>query len=269
MRSCIATAVLALPLWQSHRVCAQPNSSVSDQERVGVVDAGRIITPVNQVLTPYGRDVDLPDMRPQAVALSPNGKLLVTAGKTSELVVIDPVARRIQQRVPLARQQSCCGARSPVSEQVLKPDKDDQLSFNGLIFSPSGDRIYMSNVRRVDQCVRRFPGGQGHAPSFLGAAGGRRTTTRGGNPKWAGDFRRWNKAVRLRQSFQPIAGTGHANRQNAANIRRRRGALRCRARRREGIRQQLGRTSTRAQRSYRAGRPRHVGARRSGEAHCQ
>ena len=144
MRSCIATAVLALPLWQSHRVCAQPNSSVSDQERVGVVDAGRIITPVNQVLTPYGRIVDLPEMRPQAVALSPNGKLLVTAGKTSELIVIDPVAGVIQQRVPLPG--SGTSARSPVSEQVLKPDKDDQLSFNGLIFSPSGDRIYMSNV---------------------------------------------------------------------------------------------------------------------------
>ena len=42
------------------------------------------MTPVNQVLTPIGRQVDLPGMRPQGVALSPDGKLLVVSGKTSE-----------------------------------------------------------------------------------------------------------------------------------------------------------------------------------------
>ena len=61
------------------------------------------ITPVNQVLTPMGRQVDLPGMRPQAVALSPDGKLLVTAGKTSELIVVDPDDATIRQRVTLPR----------------------------------------------------------------------------------------------------------------------------------------------------------------------
>ena len=51
----------------------------------------------NQVVTPYGRQVDLPGMRPQAVALSPDGKILVTSGKTSELVVVDPVSGEVRQ----------------------------------------------------------------------------------------------------------------------------------------------------------------------------
>ena len=40
-------------------------------------------------------------MRPQAIALSPNGRLLVTAGKTHDLVVIDPATGNILQRVIL------------------------------------------------------------------------------------------------------------------------------------------------------------------------
>jgi YVTN family beta-propeller protein len=122
----------------------QPAVSLSDEETVGRAEDGRIITPVNQVLTPYGRILDLPGMRPQAVALSPNGKLMVTAGKTRELVVIDPEEGTVRQRVSLPSDISAPSA--PVSEQILRPDGEDQLSYNGLIFSPAGDRIYMSNV---------------------------------------------------------------------------------------------------------------------------
>src|SRR5262245_42180048 len=79
-RSCIATIVLACPFWQSRGLSAQPSASLSDNERVGAAGPETTITPVNQVLTPYGRKIDLPDSRPQAVALSPDGKLLITAG---------------------------------------------------------------------------------------------------------------------------------------------------------------------------------------------
>ena len=143
---CFVVAVLISPHWQSHRLWAQSNSSLSDNERAGVVEPGRIITPVNQVLTPYGRTVDLPEMRPQAVALSPDGKLLVTAGKTSELISIDPVAGKILQRIPLPDKGASPAPQSPVSQQILDRNEKDQLSFNGLIFSPSGDRVYMSNT---------------------------------------------------------------------------------------------------------------------------
>ena len=141
---CLAAAFVASALGHLNFAWAQPNSSLSDNEQVGVAEPGRTVTPVNQLLTPYGRGIELAGMRPQAVALSPNRNFLVTAGKTNELVVIDPAAAEIRQRVPLPR--SSAAPQSPVSEQVLDPDKDDQLSFNGLIFSPSGDRIYMSNV---------------------------------------------------------------------------------------------------------------------------
>jgi len=63
---------------------------VRTQEKVGPAGVGRVVTPANQILTPAGIQVELPGMRPQAVALSPDAQLLVTSGKTHELIVIDP-----------------------------------------------------------------------------------------------------------------------------------------------------------------------------------
>ncbi len=116
------------------------------KEPVGRLGTNRIYTPVNQVLTPAGLQVELPGMRPQALALSPNGKLLVTAGKTHELVVIDPASGNILQRVQLPPRKSDESAPGSVSEQNLKPDQKGQLSFTGLVFSSDGTRIYMANV---------------------------------------------------------------------------------------------------------------------------
>jgi YVTN family beta-propeller protein len=114
---------------------------------VGNAADGRVVTPVNQVLTPYGKQLDLPGMRPQALALSPDGKLLATAGKTSEVVIVDPETGTIRQRVTLPMERGGRdSAPPPVSEQLLNPDDEGQLSFTGLVFSPKGDRLYMSNV---------------------------------------------------------------------------------------------------------------------------
>src|ERR1035441_4987053 len=57
-------------------------------------------TPVNQRITPAGIFVELPRMRPNALALSPDGKLLVTSGLTRELVVVDPATGKILQHAP-------------------------------------------------------------------------------------------------------------------------------------------------------------------------
>lgn len=143
--------IVAILAWsslhaQTSAIRAQIPASRSDAEQVGRAADGRIITPVNQILTPYGRQVDLPEMRPQAVALSPDGKLLITAGKTSDLVVVDPETATVKQHVLLPGETSSDEAKPPVSEQVLRPDDEGQLSFTGLIFSPDGARIYMSNV---------------------------------------------------------------------------------------------------------------------------
>src|SRR5512140_1055348 len=64
-------------------------------------DGTRLITPVNQVVTPAGKNIHLPGLRPQALALSPDGKILVTAGKTHELMVLDPATGSILQRAAL------------------------------------------------------------------------------------------------------------------------------------------------------------------------
>src|SRR5208337_2865178 len=92
--------LLAAVALTTMRVVASPENFEATTEAVGRVTNG-IETPVNQLVTPAGTVVELPGMRPQALALSPDGNLLVTAGLTHELVVLDPATREILQRVPL------------------------------------------------------------------------------------------------------------------------------------------------------------------------
>lgn len=116
-------------------------------ERVGrTADARRTVTPVNQVLTPLGRMVELPGVRPQGLALSPDGRSLIVSGKTSELVVVDPVAGTIRQRVALPGEGQAEPQPGVVSPNILEPDKKGQLSYTGLIFSRDGRKIFLSNV---------------------------------------------------------------------------------------------------------------------------
>jgi DNA-binding beta-propeller fold protein YncE len=102
-----------------------------------------VLTPVNQLVTPAGTQVELPGMRPNALALSPDGKMLVTAGLTHELIVVDPATGKFRS-VPVSGGQGA--EEKPVVEGILNPDEKAQLSFTGLAFSPDGSRIYLSNV---------------------------------------------------------------------------------------------------------------------------
>ena len=108
-------------------------------------NASGLETPVNQLVTPAGTQVELPGMRPNALALSPDGWLLVTSGLKEELVVVDPANGRILQKVPFPsdEQLPTTGAVSP---GVLHPEERAKLSFTGLAFSPDGSRIYLANV---------------------------------------------------------------------------------------------------------------------------
>src|ERR1035438_9519206 len=101
-------------------------------------------SPVNQLVTSAGRLVELPGVRPNALALSPDGQLLVTAGRTHELLVLTPVTGAILQRVPFPSDKT--PPQAAVSPLILQPDKRAQLSFTGLVFSPDGSRIYLANV---------------------------------------------------------------------------------------------------------------------------
>ncbi|HEV2454482.1 MAG TPA: beta-propeller fold lactonase family protein, partial [Verrucomicrobiae bacterium] len=101
-------------------------------------------TPVNQLVTPTGILVPLPGMRPNDLALSPNGKLLVTSGLLPYLVALDPTTGKVTQRVPFPVEGH---ENSPaVSSLILNANEGSKLSFTGLAFSPDGSRIYLSNV---------------------------------------------------------------------------------------------------------------------------
>ncbi|KAB2669762.1 MAG: bifunctional YncE family protein/alkaline phosphatase family protein [Verrucomicrobia bacterium] len=116
----------------------------ANRETVGRRGTGAVL-PVNQRLTPAGRFVELPGLRPNAIALSPDGATLLVSGKTSELLAVDPATGEIRQRLPMPNDAQD-PAPDAVSPNILKPDKDAQLSFTGLVYSPDGRRVYLSNV---------------------------------------------------------------------------------------------------------------------------
>lgn len=144
-----AAAGLCLALWMG---CQSPSKSTAasgqreTSQPVNTGQGGRVITPVNQVLTPAGIQVELLEMRPQALALSPDGSVLAVSGHTAELLLVDPDSGAIRQRVPLPSEQATNTVPEAVSTHILQPDTHGQLSFTGLIFSPDGKRIYLSNV---------------------------------------------------------------------------------------------------------------------------
>ena len=121
-------------------------ATTSIRAPVGQSASNRYNTPANQILTPAGIQVELPDLRPQALALSPDGGLLATSGKTHELVLVEPATGKILQRVALPSDTDQDPAPDAVSTHILKPDDQGQLSFTGLVFSPDGARIYLANV---------------------------------------------------------------------------------------------------------------------------
>ncbi len=124
--------------------CALDNDFSSTTQIVGRV-AGGLETPVNQLVTPAGIQVPLSRIRPNALALSPDGRCLVTSGLTPELTAVDPASGRILQRV-LLPENDHLPPTVPTSSMILNPSETGELSFTGLAFSPDGSRIYLSNV---------------------------------------------------------------------------------------------------------------------------
>ncbi len=129
----------------SSLLAASPGQQTSSEERVAQSGENRYVLPVSQILTPAGKQVELPGLRPQVLALSPDGSLLVTSGKTHELVVVDPDSGKILQHVPFPPEP---GVPSPdsASSHLLAPDEEGQVSYTGMVFSGDGSRMYVSNV---------------------------------------------------------------------------------------------------------------------------
>jgi YVTN family beta-propeller protein len=189
-----------------------PRTPLSKPTQVGRVADELYVTSTGQLLTPAGRQVELPGMRPQAVALSPDGKLLVSAGATNKLIVFDAVSGQVlhglsfsTNRNPQARgafpppaaqtnsvetsdgsatsgeatesqpeaTTSAASTNNPASTNTVGRGRglpvggrggrgsmdtsgDAQISVAGLVFSPDGTRIYMSNWRGRNSDIRVF-----------------------------------------------------------------------------------------------------------------
>ncbi len=128
-------------------VCVACRLTPAQVPHVGELGPNRYLNPVGQILTPAGIQVDLPGLRPQTLALSPDGRLLVTSGKTHELVVVDPQSGEVLQHVPLPSDKVRADAsESGQVQPALPSDEKAQVSYTGLCFSPDGSRIYLSNV---------------------------------------------------------------------------------------------------------------------------
>lgn len=138
----------------------EPSEQEPETELVGRTREDWIMTPVNQVLTPAGIQVELSGMRPQALSLSPDGKRLLVSGKTSQLVVVDPANGAILQRVELPPDDQNSVPPDVVSPNILNPDRKGQVSYTGLIHSPDGRTVYMSNVNGSIKVFRVLDSGE-------------------------------------------------------------------------------------------------------------
>jgi DNA-binding beta-propeller fold protein YncE len=138
--SCFWVAALALSVHGGNPVETFDSTSTP----VGYGPDG-LVTPVNQLVTPTGKLIQLPGVRPNALALSPDASLLAVSGLNRKLLVIDAATGEILQRVPFPVDQQNLNARAE-SGLILDANLKDKLSFTGLAFSPDGSRIYLSNV---------------------------------------------------------------------------------------------------------------------------
>jgi YVTN family beta-propeller protein len=90
-------------------------------------------------------------MRPQALALSLDGRLLATAGRNNSLALIDPATGQVLQTIPLFfikndSAASGSGTNAAASTATGAVTNTAELSFTGLTFSPDGRRLYLSTV---------------------------------------------------------------------------------------------------------------------------
>jgi len=152
----LAFLLASLPLAKA-QAPDSPETFDATKEIVGQQSDHRFVTPANQVVSPAGFQVKLPGMRPQALALSPDHRLLAVSGETHELVLIGTETGKVLQQVPLPSDQT--REATLMAPGILNPDPRAQLSFTGLAFSANGSRIYLSDV---NGSIKVFDVGDGH-----------------------------------------------------------------------------------------------------------
>ncbi len=159
-------ALIGFSLVSTGAFAQSQHNALNWSEAVGRAGANRVVLPVNQVITPAGKQIELHGLRPQVLALSPDGKLLVTSGKTHDLIVMNTDAEKVVQKVPLPDDGPLLPEAEPISSHYLNPDKDEQASYTGLVFSPNGSHLYLSNVKGS---IKVFAVGADHRVRGIGS----------------------------------------------------------------------------------------------------
>lgn len=130
---------------------------------ISPIESAPIYVPTDQILTPAGRQIPLPRMRPQGLALSPNGRLLAVTGGTESLLLIDPSTGRTLQTIPLSfittevRTNKTTNTVAETVEKIsnvktngtsiVSVTNHAEISLTGLLFSSDSTRIYLSNAK--------------------------------------------------------------------------------------------------------------------------
>jgi YVTN family beta-propeller protein len=154
---------------------SQPTVKPGELPLMGVTaeESSSRYLPTGQLLTPAGWQIPLPKMRPQGLALSPDGRLLAVAGNSERLLLLSAQTGETLQTMPLSlittevRTNKTTNAVAEAVEKIsLKTNTTTtrvsvtntaELSFTGLAFSPEGGRLYLSNSKgnvwtfRLDQ----------------------------------------------------------------------------------------------------------------------
>jgi YVTN family beta-propeller protein len=164
-RKWVSAALGLLMLVLSYGCSTQPKTTSADfpvAEAFGQEETLERYVPTGQLLTPAGWQIPLPKMRPQGLALSPDGKLLAVAGNSERLLLLSTKTGETLQAVLLSlvtREVRTNKTTNAVPEAVEKiANKTNSttvvsvtntanLSFTGLAFSPEGSRLYLSNSK--------------------------------------------------------------------------------------------------------------------------
>jgi YVTN family beta-propeller protein len=177
-------SLLGTAAWFGLLLCAcspHPHRAPASNAAVGKLARNRHLTPTSQVLTPAGHQVELPGLRPQALALSPDGSLLVTSGKNHQIWVIDPHTGFIRQQVDMpkinvpkpadtadeATETSEDDPGQTATGTELVSDTSAVLGLTGLIFSPDGRRLFVSNSLGDIKVFAVEPGGDLRAENII------------------------------------------------------------------------------------------------------
>src|SRR5581483_6115123 len=143
---------------------SQPRTSIEKFPAVdaaGDTESARYV-PTGQLLTPAGWQIPLPAMRPQGLALSPDGELLAVAGNSERLLLLSAKTGETLQTIPLSlvttevRTNKTTNAAPEAVEKIANKTNSTTLvsvtntatlSFTGLAFSPEGGQLYLSNSK--------------------------------------------------------------------------------------------------------------------------